>query len=126
MLKVLIWGTGIDYDRYFNSIRYQEVTNQIKVIGVVSKSVTCKKIDGYPFISKKEIKNIDFDILVIASMKYYYDIREEAMELGIPEESIIKGSVFLLPELNLKKYLHIKNSRLTIFSINCWGGCGFA
>lgn len=34
MYRVLVWGTGIEYNRYFNLIKYYEMKEELVVIGI--------------------------------------------------------------------------------------------
>ena len=37
MYRILVWGCGLYYDKYINSIRYQEIKGNIKIVGLTGK-----------------------------------------------------------------------------------------
>lgn len=122
-MRCLIWGTGIVYSQNFNCIKYQELSGNIQVIGVTSNTTVFKEILGYPYVYKENIKDLDFDIVIVMGDKLVFsEIKEEAMKLGISEKKIISYKVLLLSNLNMEKYVEIKKNPPTIFANNCWGG----
>lgn len=120
--KCILWGLGQDYNRYINLIRYYVLQNNIEVIGVTSNATSYKKVDGYPFLKKSELKDKEFDFVIVMSTSNIFKIRYEAIEIGINEKQIIDCKIFSIPNLNLDLYINILKSDLTIFSNNCWGG----
>lgn len=54
MYNILIWGTGHEYNNYFNCIRLLELKEQISIVGITSDDKDINtSIDGYPFVKKK-------------------------------------------------------------------------
>lgn len=79
-----------------------------------------ERIDGFPFYTKTQIKNIVFDYcMVTIPIKRILD---EAIELGISSNKLIPIQVLDIPYFSLKKYIDIKESNITIISSNCWAG----
>lgn len=123
MKKALIWGTGSVYDQYILALKYYECTHDMSVIGVTSKERCYEKLDGYSFYSVKEIQHMDFDYLIVAAGKELYaEIVQEAKSLGIDETKILPISLFAIPGFDIEKYLYIRNEKLSVIAINCWGG----
>lgn len=123
MQKVLIWGTGIEYDNYLTLIKFYEEKKQFSVAGVTSNDNYYHTLDGYSFIQKENIMNIDWDwILVCANDNTIHSIREEAISMGISEDVVFSAHIMLLPGFDFEKYVKLAQSKLTIFSSNCWGG----
>jgi uncharacterized protein (DUF1919 family) len=120
--KVLIWGTGIDYDRYLNNIKYEELKKNMNVVAVVSKDTYYKKIDGYPVIRKEEIINRDYDYIIVASINKYDQILDEALTLGIERKRLLKVTIFNINNFDFKRYIKLYSSNISIISSNCWGG----
>lgn len=122
-VKCLIWGTGLVYSQYINAIRYHELLGEIEVIGVTSNLGAYTDILGYPFICKESISQYEFDIVVVmAEHTTFSAIQKEAMEINIPSEKIISYKILLMPSMDIKKYIQLKNNTPTIFANNCWGG----
>ena len=122
-MKCLIWGTGIIYSQNINNIKYYELLGSIQVVGVTSNTTAFGEILGYPYICKRNIKELIFDIVVImGSGTTFSEIEKEARGLGIDKWKIVSYKVFQLTNLDLKKYMEIRKNPPTIFANNCWGG----
>ena len=95
----------------------------IQVVAVTSNANTFEEILGYPYISKKNIKDISFDIIIVMGNGIIFsEIEKEAIDLGIDKRKIISYKALQLPNLDIKKYLEIRRKPPTIFANNCWGG----
>lgn len=120
--KCIVWGTGIEYDLYINSIRYHELLGNVEILGVTSNQSIYQYLDGYKFISTDELLTLEFDLLIVASLSSFNTIKRDAISIGINEDKIINIKIFGLANLDINKYVQIKKSKLSIFSNNCWGG----
>lgn len=122
MKKVVIWGSGYDYDRYYNAIQCAVLLKQIQVVAIVNQEMGIKYIDGIKVIRKNDLGEINFDYLVVAEVKSYKEIERIAQnECLIDRDKIINGEVFLLPGFDFNKYIEIKEKHITIISEDCWG-----
>jgi len=123
MYNCILWGDGFGYSKYINLIRYQEVLDVLKIIGITSNSTIYKKVNDYLFIPKEDLSKYDYDfIIIMAENEIRNEIAKEAKELGIEEWRIISCKVFELYEFDMDKYLKIKKCPPTILANNCWGG----
>lgn len=122
MYRILIWGTGHEYNRYFNCIRLLELKKQISIVGVTSndRDITTS-IDDYPFVKKNDVNSLDFDYCIVA-MADISPIFNEVENLGIEKSKLIPIRALSIPNIDFYEYIKLKNSHLTIFSPNCWGG----
>ncbi len=122
MYRVMIWGTGKGYSRYYNLLKYYELINEISIVGVFSNDKEIQStIDGYPFYAKEEVsaRSFSYCIVTIDNMDLIVD---EAASLGITRDRLIPARVLSIPHFNFDKYAHIKTSGLSIVSRNCWAG----
>lgn len=121
--KILLWGTGTDYNKNYNGLKYFEITKQLEIIGITADKVpNVKKIDGYRIIDKTNIKNIEFDYVVVMSSKYFFEIKEILNSMNIEDDRILSLKFIFIPHLNLENYIFLKKSNISIISNNCWGG----
>lgn len=120
--KCVIWGLGIDYEQYINAVKYQERLGNIEIVGVTSNLSIYEQVDGFKYIPKEALADMDFDLLIVGSTGNFQAIRQDAILTGIDDRKIVNIKIFALPELDLNKYLAIKNSDLSIFASTCWGG----
>lgn len=125
--KIILWGIGKTYNIIRNTLRYFEMTNQIKIVAITAKMIpNAKTLDGYELIRVEKIKELEYDYIFILSDVYYAEIVGECTyQYGIPRRKLLRYNVLLLPELDLQKYFEVYNSQVTILSNNCWGGIAY-
>lgn len=118
--KVIIWGTGKKYSEYINLITLEEKKGNIVIVAVTSNDTYIQSsIDGYRFVNKNNLKELDFDYVVVTTV----DINSVMSEIGnihIPLDKIIPAFIFAIPRFDLHKYIRIKNEKLSILSVNCF------
>lgn len=123
MYNILIWGTGYEYNNYFNNIRLLELKGQISVVGITSNDKEINTfIDNYPFVHKENIKSLNFDYCIVAMRGNIPHIINEAESLGIEKSKLIPIRALSIPNIDFNEYIKLKKSDLTIFSRNCWAG----
>lgn len=124
MDKVIIWGTGNDYERIINQIQFEVYKGNIEVVALVSKedSVWAKEKDGYSLIGPDGIKEREYDFIVVVSSKYFMQIKQEAQNYGATENQIVNGLIFLKPLFDWNRYISLIKNPVTILSDDCWGG----
>lgn len=91
---------------------------------MLSKTISqyAKKVDGFDIIRKEELRDVEFDYLIVTAVEAYTEIQAEAVAMGIPESKIIPGRVFKLPNFDFKRYESLLENPVTILSNDCWGG----
>ncbi|MBD5503047.1 MAG: DUF1919 domain-containing protein [Lachnospiraceae bacterium] len=123
MYNILIWGTAMEYDQYLAVIKYYEGKKLFQVVGVTSNDNYYNYLDGYPFIPKRDLVKVAYDwIIICASKERTADIRKEAISMGISEDILFSAYILLQPEFDFEKYIRLSESKISIFSCNCWGG----
>lgn len=124
MKKVLIWGAGSEYQATFNQIQFEVIKKNIEILGIVSKDAWQEKIDGIPALKPSEIKkkNIEIDYIIVTSQKYYYEIVNEAVTLGIERNRLINIKVFRIPYFDFGEYISLRENPVSIITSNCMGG----
>lgn len=122
--RVIVWGGGAGYEQIINSICYEIAKGHIIVVGIVEREcdIVCDKYDGFNVIVADEIKLLEYDYVIVSAAKYYREIVEKALLLGIEREKILDGSILQLPHFDFKRYVSLIENRLTILSDDCWGG----
>lgn len=123
MYKLIIWGTGAFYDNYI--ARYL-LNDEIDVIGFVAGLVSvCKELDGKPIFMPDELREIDFDFIIIAvaNQQLFRDIKKRMIEeYHVPEKKCINGKVFKHPCFNWERYMKIIDNPPTLITEACYGG----
>lgn len=121
-IKTVVWGMGEIYNRFYNALGYLEKLGLIEVVGVTSSDIRLKRIDGYRYIDKHNLKKESFDALIIMSEKYFGEILDEAITQEVPSDVILSYRMLTIPNLNVQQYLSLTKNRVSIISNNCWGG----
>jgi uncharacterized protein (DUF1919 family) len=121
--KFVLWGLGALYNRLFNSIKYFEEIGAIEITAVTDNHFSLgSHIDNYSLVQPKDIVNVEYDYIVILSSKFFNEIRRELIETGADSNRILSYRFLEIPNVNVDKYIQLKNSNLSIVSNNCWGG----
>jgi len=121
--KLILWGVGAEYNALLNSMKVWEEKKEIQVVAVTAKEIMdVKRIDGWRVAKREEVKDIDFDYLIICNVLSVNEIIEEAVSLGLNREKMIPSRTLKVPYFNWERYDRIRKSRLSIISANCWGG----
>ena len=61
-------------------------------------------------------------ILLLQVKKYFYEIRQEIVHLGIDENIIIQGWVFNISNFDFGRYIKLLENPITILTEDCMGG----
>lgn len=93
----------------------------VAILGLIApQGIT---FNGVKNISKEDLKNIDYDlILVFGTNPSLVPILKEAETLGIDENKVVLDRTVCIPLFTLEKYNKLRRSKLSILSMNCWGG----
>ncbi len=112
MLKILIWVVSKDTQFLKDAINILErQDNGIEIVG---------KAAGENISSAD--KNFDV-LLVIGAKKIGMNkISQVARQLNLPEEKLLGDWIVCIPGFTLEKYRHVQCSRLSVFTMNCFGG----
>ncbi len=121
MYKIVIWGLGVGYDKYVNLIKYYESQGAFRIEAVTSKEDNIIETDGYKFVPKEQIHNIEFDYCIV-TMSDFSSAINEAANLRIVAEKLIPVRVLSIPYFDFNRYILVKKSNPSIISKNCWAG----
>lgn len=112
MLKVLIWLVS-------NDTRFQD--NAIKILE--------QQHDGIEIVGEatgEEIIKVDkdYDILLVVGAKKsgISSVTKDAIRLNLPKEKLLGDWIVCIPGFTIDKYRQLQQSRLSVFSRNCFGG----
>ena len=121
--NVLLWGTGIVFQRNIQLIKFLESQSMISVVAITSNDKIYANLFGYSFIEKKNISVNELNKVIIMATDSTYDaIHKEAIEIGFVENDLIPIKVVGLAGFDIAKYERLKCVTPTIFASNCWGG----
>ena len=115
MLKIFLWVVSKDTRFLKDAIKILE--RQHNGIEIVGKAIGSE-------ISESE-KNFDVILVVGAKKIGMNKIAQAARQLNLPEEKLLGDWIVCIPGFTLEKYRHLQKSRLSIFTMNCFGGVLF-
>ena len=125
-MKIVIWlqlnqnGGGVGYLNPALNI-LARLYGEVVILGLIApQGIT---FNGIKNISKEDLKNIDYDLILVAGQNAsLVPILQDAETLGIDEDKIILDRVACIPLFTLEKYNKLRRSKLSILSFNCFGG----
>ncbi len=125
--KCIVWGIGDDYEKILNQLLFEIHKGNITIEALVCRKQDqyCSSKDGFPVITKEEIHEITFDYLIITSLRYFKELKNEAIALGVPENQIIDGQKLLLPFFDFQRYSRLIENPVTILADDCWSGYAY-
>ena len=112
MLKIFLWFVSKDKRFFQDAIKILEQQNGIELVGAAAG---------------EEISNADekfFDVILVVGAKNFgmSKIARAARQLNLLEEKLLGDWIVCIPGFALEKYRRLQRSRLSIFSMNCFGG----
>lgn len=123
--KVVLWGNGPAYDLYYKYFQLELMKGNMKIAAIVlNEEGLVSQLDGVPVIRIEEILNISFDYLINMNLNPQ---DAEAVDnilamLKVEREKVISAQLFIHPFFDLKRYVSVRKSNISIVAINCWGG----
>ena len=125
-MKVVIWYQSPQFhvlsialgvlNRRYGSTGIIGLTNMPSVVNMQNKVFGAK-------IEKKELASLDYDLIIVSGQDTTLPpVLEEAATLGLDIEKIILDRTICIPGFTLEKYRRLRRLKLSILSMNCWGG----
>lgn len=123
MLKCLLWGTGEVFRDNVNLVKIHELYRRFSVVGITSATRIYSEYEGYQYIPKEDITDVEFDfVVVMAKGDAFKEILDEAASVGIIQEQIYPYKVLSYSSFDIERYRKLRKDTPSIFSNNCWGG----
>lgn len=121
--EVIIWGSSVFYDIYAKLFEYEVFKGNIKIKALVfNDEEGMPYLEGIPLIKLEEILHMSFDYLIDMNEEEH-DVALNILNLlQIPLEKVIPARTFLLPTFDMRRWVQIQKSNISIISNNCWGG----
>lgn len=130
-IKVLIFVSGKDRSNLkpaLSRLAQLYPDKELKIIG----SAGVYPVEDVPCFQTNDISKQEADFIVVtggsvdingpAPNVHFGDVLAELKALNIPEDKIILDRVLAVPNFTFDKYKKLKESRPTIFAMNCFGG----
>lgn len=85
-MRKIIYGLGMRFEEYLISSDYN--IEDIVAFADKSKDKQGEIIDGIVVVSPEELTDIEYDVILVSSEKYYEDIKMELKKIGCDEKKI--------------------------------------
>lgn len=122
LFRIIIWGTGREYQAHLRRIQCGVQCGEFEVVGVTSDDTWYKKLDGFRFIPKSELMAESFDFILVTCQRFWDEIQHDFRLMGGDRELLLPVDVLNLANLTFSQYVEIYRSHLSIIPMNCWGG----
>jgi len=100
--------------------------NGLEFVGATANAKFQLQRDGkdIPFVPLDEVATQNFDVLLVVGAKKIgmSEVVKVARRRKIPDEKLLGDWIVCIPGFTLEKYRKLQRSRLSIFSLNCFGG----
>ena len=98
-----------------------KIYGKLNVLGVVAPQDL--SVGKFPKLKKKNLKKYDFDFVLVGGKNVKFpEVLKEAQSLGLDINKFVLDRTALVPNFTFEKYKKLRNSKLSILSMNCWGG----
>ena len=77
--RIIFYGLGAAYHRVFAKWSADGLLDRYQIVGAMDAKAKSK---SFPMISFGELKNTDYDYILVSSGKYFHDIKKRLMEEG--------------------------------------------
>ena len=125
------WGHGISLRPALNALA--KIYDDVNFLGiVVTNNEDAVKSKESNIIEKKNLKNLDIDLVLFCEIEEdflnsnresnFVSALKEASRFGIDADKFVLDRTVLVPNFTLEKYKKLRHSRLSILSLNCFGG----
>lgn len=123
---VLIWLCGEDMTLLGGAIvALVNDVGPIRMVGATGTVPMPLQLNGQevPFLSKEQLSGQDVDYIILAGQHYNTrSVRYELDSYGFESAVILPDRVCCLAGFSVEKYCALLHSKLSIFSLNCFGG----
>ncbi len=122
--RLILWGWGTIYNRLLDKLRYFCAVGEIEIVAITGTTVPpYDTLDGYPVVRPDEIPGLEYDYIMVISLKGEKQIIARALTIpGVRREQIFPHRAVEQPYFSFREYFRLKESGLTIISNHCWGG----
>ena len=129
--RIVIWIVSPDQRFIGNAVNILEMQfNGIDIVGVTANvqiSATDNHGRALPFIPLKELVGNgrgQYDIILVAGARQVgmSEVTKFARAINLDTDKILGDWIVCIPGFTLQKYRQLQRSRLSIFSMNCFGG----
>ena len=113
-MKIFLWFVSTDTNFLEGAIKtFERLHGRVEIVGAAAGGE----------ISEVAPKNF-FDVLLVVGAKKIgmNKITQAARQINLPEEKLLGDWIVCIPGFSLEKYRRLQRARLSVCSMNCFGG----
>ena len=116
----MLWGAGYIYLERRALLEYELLKGNIECVAFCVRDKVAGQIEGVPVIDPEEIKEYEFDYILVFSDLYFEEIKREIVhELGYKENVVLSSKILLIYGFDFKRYIDVYRNPVTIVCKDC-------
>ena len=118
-----MWGTRTEYDYFHKWFEVEILKGNMLVKAIIfNEKEMFRSIDGIEVIGLDSLQYIDCDFIIDMNQNAREKILRIMELLKISEDKVIPARVFGQPFFDLKRWIQVRERKVSIISSHCWGG----
>ncbi len=123
MTKVILWGSCEEYGIFCKYFQFEVLKGNMQIEAVCLNGVhQISRIDGIEVIRVEELMFREYDYLIDMNRQERTAVTRILELLQVPRSKVILASIFQQAYFDLKRWIAVQESKVSIISDNCWGG----
>lgn len=121
--KVILWGSCEEYGIFCKYFQFEVLKGNMQIEAVCLNGVhQISRIDGIEVIRVEELMFREYDYLIDMNRQERTAVTRILELLQVPRSKVILASIFQQAYFDLKRWIAVQESKVSIISDNCWGG----
>ena len=109
MIRAVLWGLGHDFSIIWPKYKYEIEQGNLQIIGKIGRQdFDDEYLNQIPVVDIEQLKTLEYDVVLVSSMRFATNIFEEACKAGVRKTKIVDG--FILTENTLKNVIQQQKS----------------
>lgn len=123
MTKVILWGSCEEYGIFYKYLHFEVLKGNMQIEAVCLNGVhQINRIDGIEVIRVEELASREYDYLIDMNRQERAVVTRILELLRVPRSKVILANLFQQAYFDLKRWIAVQESKVSIISDNCWGG----
>ena len=123
MTKVILWGSCEEYGIFCKYFQFEVLKGNMQIEAVCLNGVhQISRIDGIEVIRVEELMFREYDYLIDMNRQERTAVSRILELQQVPRSKVILASIFQQAYFDLKRWIAVQESKVSIISDNCWGG----
>ena len=123
MTKVILWGSCEEYGIFCKYLHFEVLKGNMQIEAVCLNGVhQISRIDGIEVIRVEELVSREYDYLIDMNRQERAAVDRILDLLRVPRSKVILANLFQQAYFDLKRWIAVQESKVSIISDNCWGG----